>query len=141
MATSYAEIFDLALLSFTDYKIDELAKISEENLFIQLEGYLKRAILKFYNCKKDLSDRDDDLRQFNCDLDDTEKNILADYLVIAYLDQQILDRRQITGMMQNKNEANRYSEANLLKEKQALKVAMIENVNNYQTIYDLRNNY
>ena len=26
-------------------------------------------------------------------------------------------------------------------EKQALKVAMIENVNNYQTIYDLRNNY
>ena len=43
--------------------------------------------------------------------------------------------------MQNKNEANRYSEANLLKEKQALKVAMIENVNNYQTIYDLRNNY
>lgn len=141
MATSYAEIFDLALLSFTDYKIDELAKISEENLFIQLEGYLKRAIPKFYNCKKDLSDRDDDLRQFNCDLDDTEKNILADYLVIAYLDQQILDRRQITGMMQNKNEANRYSEDNLLKEKQALKVAMIENVNNYQTIYDLRNNY
>ena len=141
MNTTYDEIIDLALISIEDYRLNSLFQSSPDKFKIVLEGFLIRGISGFDNCVKDLSDRDDDLRQFNCDLDDTEKNILADYLVIAYLDQQILDRRQITGMMQNKNEANRYSEANLLKEKQALKVAMIENVNNYQTIYDLRNNY
>lgn len=140
MATPYAEIYDLALASIRDYQLDNLNNKSEENLMMYLEGFLKKAIPRFYNCRKDLSDRDDYLRQFNCDLDDLEKNILADYLVVAYLDKEIIDRRQITGMMQNKNEANRYSEANLLKEKQSLRTAKFENASYYQTIYDLRNN-
>lgn len=139
MGTSYIEIYDLALVSIQDYLIDKLARKSEEDLFTYLEGFLMKAIPKFHNCKQNLADRDDDNRQFNCTLTDMEKLILSDYLVLTYLDKEILDRRQIIGMLQNKTEANRYSEANLLKEKMNLRASKNEEVNYYQTLYDLKN--
>ena len=55
-----------------------------------------------------------------------------------YLDKEILDRRQIVGMIQNKNEAHRYSEANLLKEKLDMRATKYEQVRNKQRDYSLK---
>lgn len=137
MATPYSDIYDLALMSIQDYVLDKFAKEDEENFSLYLQGFLIRAIPKFNNCLKDLSNRSDDEGTFNIDLDDMEKDILADWLVIMYLDKEIFDRRQITGMMQNKNEAHRYSEANLLREKEELRSKKYERVRNSQRDYSI----
>ncbi len=121
--TNYAEYTDDALL--------ELKSV--------MEGFMIRGLASFTNCKKDLSNRSDELRVFNEPLTDLEKSIIADWAVISWLDKEINDTRQITGMMQNKVEANRYSEANLLKEKTSHKVQLQEDVNKKQTEYDFLN--
>lgn len=109
------------------------------DLKIIIEGFMIRGLANFTNCKKDLSNRDDNARVFNEGLTDLEKSVIADWTVLSWLDKEINDVRQITGMMQNKVEANRYSEANLLKEKTNHKVQLQEDVNKKQTEYDFLN--
>lgn len=138
--TSYDEVIDLALISIQDYRLNKLAIEHEEEFKIVLEGFLMRAIPHFDNCIKDLSDRDDTLKQFNIELDDDEKEILADWIVIMWLDKEIADTRQITAMLQNNKEAHRYSEANLLSSKQNYRVQKREDVGQRQTAYGYRHN-
>lgn len=138
MGTPYSEIYDLALMSIEDYILNQMSQEDEEKFSLYLQGFLIRAIPNFNNCLKSLEDRDDDKSVFNIDLDDDEKSILADWLVIMYLDKEILDRRQIVGMIQNKNEAHRYSEANLLKEKLDMRTRKYEQVRNKQRDYSLK---
>lgn len=104
-----------------------------------MEGFMIRGLASFTNCKKNLSNRNDEARVFNEPLTDLEKSIIADWTVLCWLDKEINDVRQITGMMQNKVEANRYSEANLLKEKTNHKMQLQEDVNKKQTEYDFLN--
>lgn len=136
MATSYDDIIDLALVSIRDYKLDKLYKIDEEAFRTVMIGFLTRAIPNFDNCKNDLSLRNDS--GFESDLNLYEIDILADWTVIKWLDKEINDVRQITGMMQNKNEAHRYSEANLLKEKVNMREVKREEVDRKQSLYGLR---
>lgn len=138
MGTPYSEIYDLALMSIEDYILNQMSYEDEEKFSLYLQGFLVRAIPNFNNCLKSLEDRDDNNNTFNIDLDDDEKSILADWLVIMYLDKEILDRRQIVGMIQNKNEAHRYSEANLLKEKLDMRTRKYEQVRNKQRDYSLK---
>lgn len=138
MATPYSDIYDLALISIQDYVLDKFACEDEDNFYLYLQGFLVRSIPKFNNCLKNLQDRNDEQATFNIDLDDDEKDILADWLVIMYLDKEIFDRKQITGMMQQKNEAHRYSEANLLKEKEELRSRKYEQVRNAQRDYSIK---
>lgn len=138
MGTPYSEIYDLALMSIEDYILNNMSYEDEDKFYLYLQGFLIRAIPNFNNCLKSLSDRDDENNTFNVELDDDEKNILADWLVIMYLDKEILDRRQIVGMIQNKNEAHRYSEANLLKEKMDMRTRKYEQVRNRQRDYSLK---
>lgn len=135
--TPFSDIIDLAMLSLKDYHLDKLYKQSPVLFATQMQGYLIRGLPLFSNCRKNLFDRNDDEGYFNVKLDDFEKNILADCLIIVYLDQEILDIRQITGMMQNKTEATRYSEANLLKAKDELRSAKVERLNSQLTNYGL----
>lgn len=137
MATPYDDIIDLALVSIRDYKLDKLYKIDENSFREVLIGFLTRAIPNFDNCLVDLSKQDEN--GFVEDLTIYEKDILADWTVIKWLDKEINDVRQITGMMQNKNEAHRYSEANLIKEKLNMRTAKYEEVDRKQTKYDIKN--
>lgn len=86
MATSYEEIYNLAANKITDPEIALLLPEDIEELF---HGYLISAIPKFRKCKNDLSDRDDELRQFNVDLLDVEKEILAILVVREWLQPQL----------------------------------------------------
>ena len=73
MATTYDAIYNLAANKLTD---PELALLPEDELEELFHGYLMSAISQFRKCKNDLSDRDDELRQFNADLLDVEKRFL-----------------------------------------------------------------
>ena len=73
-----------------------------------------------------------------CLIDDLEKSIIADWTTIMWLDKEINDTRQITSMLQNRNEAHRYSEANNLKAKADHRVQMVEDVKHKQSMYGLR---
>ena len=141
--TTYTEIFDLVMMSLTSYELDSLLdKLDEtpadDSGLVYLTGFLVNAIPNFENCVKDLSDRDDDGMTFNIELDYNEKDILSCWTVIQILKKEIFDIRQIRGMIQNKSDANRYSEANLLKEKQNLCSHLIEDVDLKQTKYGIK---
>lgn len=130
----YNKIKEQNVALYSDY-VDN-ALIDLKNV---IEGFMIRGIPHFVNCKKDLSNRDDNARVFNVALTDLEKSIIADWTVLSWLDKEINDVRQITGMIQNKVEANRYSEANLLREKMNHKIQLQEDVNKKQTEYDFLN--
>ena len=136
--TPYDDILDLALVSIEDYRLNKLSTNSPDEFKLILEGFMIRGLSNFENCIKDLSDRDDDTHQFNVVLDDLEKSIIADWTVIMWLDKEINDTRQITSMLQNRNEAHRYSEANNLKAKADHRVQMVEDVKHKQTTYSLK---
>ena len=133
--TSYDTIIDLALVSIEDYHLNRLAIDSPKDFNIVLEGFMIRGLPNFENCKKDLSERDDEERVFLCKLSEIEKSIIADYTVISWLDKEIHDIRQITGMMQNNKEAHRYSEANNLNAKVHRRDQLIEQVATKKTTY------
>ena len=128
MATSYKSIIDLALVVIRDYKLDKLFEASPTDFDIYMSGYLVKGLTRFRYCIKNLALRDDDDMEFEETLDDYEKSILADCVILEWLESEILDTMQITGMMMNKKEAQRYSEANLLREKLNLKVITNENL-------------
>lgn len=82
MVTQYSDIFDVALSKMSDY---DLANLSQDDVYSILSEYLRGACVKFRSCKK-LKDRDDDLAEFSVVLDDDEIEILANQIIIGYLD-------------------------------------------------------
>ena len=135
--TPYDDIIDLALVSIEDYHLNKLAIDSPNDFNIVLEGFMIRWVANFENCNKDLSQRSDKDRLFKVKLDEIEKSIIADYTVISWLDKEINDVRQITGMMQNQKEAHRYSEANNLNAKVHRRDQLMEQVATKKTTYSL----
>ena len=109
------------------------------NYDIYMTGFLKNAIPEFKNCLQDLSDRNDVTMTFNITLTDSEKDILTCLLVAQILKKEVFDIRQIRAMIQNGSDANRYSEANLLKEKLELQRDLIELAGKKKTDYELEN--
>ena len=82
-------------------------------------GYLISAIPKFRKCKNDLSDRDDELRQFNVDLLDVEKEILAILVTREWLQPQLYSAL-LTKQVFSDKEQKHYSQASHLSELRAL---------------------
>ncbi len=136
--TTYDEIFDLALVQIEDYHLNRLAEDSPEDFEIVMEGFMVRGLPNFENCRKDLTARDSVCKKFDVVLSDIEKSIIADYTSIAWLDKEINDVRQITGMIQNNKEAHRYSEANNLNAKVTRRDQLMEQVATKKTTYSLQ---
>ena len=137
--TPYDDIIDLALVSIEDYHLNKLAIDSLNDFNIVLEGFMIRGLANFENCNKDLSQRSDKDRLFKVKLNEIEKSIIADYTVISWLDKEINDVRQITGMMQNQKEAHSYSEANNLNAKVHRRDQLMEQVATKKTTDSLNN--
>ena len=116
MATSYEEIYNLAANKITDPEIALLLPEDIEELFY---GYLISAIPKFRKCKNDLSNRDDELRQFNVDLLDVEKEILAILVVREWLQPQLYSAL-LTKQVFSDKEQRYYSQSSHLSELRAL---------------------
>lgn len=86
MATTYDKIYNRALAKIQDF---DLANLPDRDLEEMLHDWLMAAIAKFRQCKNDLSDRDEELRQFNVDLEDEEVEILAIMVVREWLAPQV----------------------------------------------------
>ena len=86
MATPYETIYNHALSKIED---PTLAMLPEEDLENMLHGYLMSAIAKHRKCEHDLSDRDEELKQFNSDLSDLEIEILSILMVREWISVQL----------------------------------------------------
>lgn len=114
--TSYEELYDVALSKITD---PQLAMLPEEDLENMLYSWMRSAIAKHRKCKSDLSDRDDELKQFNSDLSDIEVEILGILIAREWVSGQLLSVTNTLQVFSGK-ETNYYSQAAHLKELQAL---------------------
>lgn len=83
MATTYKELYNSVYSKIKDY---DLSQLLEEDADDIMHDYIKPAIVAFECCNQDLSDRDEELAQFNFDLSDTNFEILSNFMVITYLD-------------------------------------------------------
>lgn len=117
MATPYSKIYNKALSKITDY---DLAFVPEEDMEDMLHGWLISAIAKFRKCSSDLSDRDDELKEFNIDLEDEEIEILALLIVSEWLEPQV-NSVLLTHQMFGGKEEKYYAQANQLAEVKALR--------------------
>lgn len=112
MATAYEPIYNRALAKIQDF---ELANLSDRDIEEMLHGWLMSAIAKFRQCKNDLKDRDEELRQFNVDLEDEEIEILAIMIVREWLYPQV-HSTLLTRQIFSGKEQNYYSQAAHVKE-------------------------
>ena len=112
MATPYETIYNRALSKIED---PTLAMLPEEDLENMLHGYLMSAIAKHRKCEHDLSDRDEELKQFNFDLSDLEMEILSILMVREWISQRL---NSVTNVMQvfGGKEEKWFSQASHIKE-------------------------
>lgn len=110
MSTTYEEIYDLASRKLTDV---ELPLLPEEELEDIFHGYLLSSIAQFRKCKNDLSDRDENEKQFNVDLLDKEKEILAVLIARQWLQPQI-NSALLTKQVFSDKESKFYSQKEML---------------------------
>ena len=94
MATPYETIYNRALSKIED---PQLAMLPEEDLEEMLHGYLMSAIAKHRKCEHDLSDRDEELKQFNFDLSDLEIEIISILMTREWISQRL---HSVTNVMQ-----------------------------------------
>ena len=116
MATTYDSIYNIAANKITD---PEIALLSSDDLEEMFHDYLISAISQFRKCKSDLSDRDDEVRQFNADLLDVEKEILAILVVRQWLQPQLYSAL-LTKQVFSDKEQKYYSQAQHISELRAL---------------------
>ncbi len=138
MATTYSEIFDLAMQNIQDYFLEKMFATSLENYENFMTGFLIKSIPNFSNCLKDLEDRDDTLKTFNTDLNTDEKVILSNLLRVEWLTWRINDIRQFEVHL-NDTDFKIYSEANNLKEKRNLLNETREIMSKQISKYNLKN--
>ena len=81
--TQYNEIYDLVLSKLKDY---DLATLAQDEIYEILHDYFLPAIVRYKSDGHLLSNRDDTAGEFNFALSDVQKEILADLMVVAYLD-------------------------------------------------------
>ena len=113
MATPFQGIYDKFLSLIDDY---ELALFADDELDYLLVNYLSRAVsLDFKQCTKDLADYDKDLKQFNVDLTDEEQWIIANGMVLSWLEPKIKRERLLRDAISDRD-YKESSHANQLKE-------------------------
>ena len=92
--TQYSTLYEKCLSKIED---PTLVMLPEEDLENMLHGYLMSAIAKHRKCEHDLSDRDEELKQFNFDLSDLEMEILSILMVREWISQRL---NSVTNVMQ-----------------------------------------
>lgn len=80
--TTYIQLADSL---FNKIKSYDFLEMDETLAYEIVTDYIRPAIVKFQSCKQDLSDRDDELSQFNIVLSDDTFEILVNYMVIEWL--------------------------------------------------------
>ena len=88
MATSYDVIFKRFLSEIKDYEIAMMEpEVIEEDLLLIFNSSLPF----FFGCKKNLEDKDDELKQFNIDLNQDEINIIVSLMKRQWFKREIFN--------------------------------------------------
>lgn len=125
MATPFETIYSRFLANITDYKLARLDEISlEENL----ELWLKQAISFYPNPRKDLSNRDTKMKCFNEELNETEIEALAKFMIMSYMNTHLM-REDYLSQALNSKDYKIYSPANQLKALRELKESIKQEAN------------
>lgn len=111
MPTPYEKLYENLLPKFRSY---EIPLMTEEEIKEYLHDYLIPAITRFHVCRKDLSDRDDVLEQFNSELSDTEIEILSNYLLLEYIDSTYVRTPTLLKVNLSSSDFHQFSSANML---------------------------
>lgn len=113
MATPYIEIYEMFLRDIRNKKFIDL--LTPEELGDTLSDYLAEACdIHFKKCIVDLSDRDDGLEQFNAELSNEEKRILAKAMRIKWLSSNFIANEELLNSKLTTKDYNVFSPANQL---------------------------
>ena len=96
MATPFIDVIDIAMISIRDHKLDKIFIDDEETFINIMSGYLVKAVAKFATTAMTGLEYDLSEKKFVNDLDDCEKDILADwmgYLWMQDIQQDVLELR------------------------------------------------
>ena len=111
MPTPYEKIYESFLPKFRSY---EIPAMTEDEVKEYMHDYLISAIARFHVCRKDLNDRDDLLQRFNLELSDTEIDILANYMLLEYVDATYVRVPTLLKVNLSSTDFNAFSPANML---------------------------
>lgn len=111
MATPYEKIYENLLPKFRSY---EIPMMSVDEVKDHLHDYIVPAVARFHVCRQDLSDRDDILERFNCDLSDMEIEIFSNYMLLEYIDSTYIRTSTLLKMNLSSTDFNAFSSANFL---------------------------
>ena len=93
MATPYSDVYNTFLGKITDYDLPKFTDLDKEEI---LFGFMKSACVKFNKvCLINLYDRDENLKQFNKDLDDEIIDIISELMVIEWLKPKMLSTENL----------------------------------------------
>lgn len=109
MATPYDVIWANLLPKFKSY---EIPLMTAEEVKDCLHDYIIPAVSRFHICRKDLSNRNDELEQFNSDLSDMEIEILSNYVLLEYLDSTYIRVPSVLKVSLSSKDFNAFSNAN-----------------------------
>ena len=113
MATRYSDVYNSFIGKITDYDLPKFTDVEKEEI---IYGFMKSACTKFAKvCKIDLYDRDEDLKQFNQDLNDEIIEILSENMLVEWLKPKVLFTDNLSNVL-NTKDFSMYSPANMLKE-------------------------
>ena len=111
MATSYETLYANLLPKFQSYEIPLMTQEEVEEL---LSDYLTIAISKFHICRKDLFNRDNNAKRFNCDLNEIEIEIISNYMLIAYVNANYVITPTLLKVAVGSSDFKAFSNANQL---------------------------
>jgi hypothetical protein len=118
--TSYETIYSRCLAKLED---PTLLQLPEEDLEEMLHDYMLSAIAKHRKCDHDLSDRDEELKQFNSDLTDLELEIIAILMLREWISVRL---HSVTNVLQvfSGKETKWFSQASHIAELRAMDEAL-----------------
>lgn len=135
--TSFDEIIDLALVTVNDYRLSKLAEQGEENFNTYVDGFLISSIPYFPECRQSL-DFDAEQRQFESDLTNLEKSILANLWIIQWYSRDNQTYALYRQHLQSASSFKNHSESQNLKENSIYLDKLREELDRQKISYQLQ---
>ena len=134
MPTNASEIYDLMMTLVKDYKLVTLYQDSEEDFLTYMQGWLIQSCAEFEGFTETDLTFDSTDGDFNVDLSNMEKTILARLMTQFWLKKETQDIMQMNLHLQDRD-FKVYAESQNLKEKNALLTTVREEISQLNIIF------